>query len=299
MYRSLPSSRINLSDREMATTFAVTAEVRTAPQSTMSLARRLVLGIGPLLMLYVFYSVIRYLVADRGPDLGLANAIAVLDLERRFGINWELDLQMASLPHIWFIRAANWYYVLGFLPMLVGGAMLAAWKAPSALFRWRGIFALSLLMAIVGYTLFPLTPPRLLPDNWGFIDTLQAFGPRYYGDTRGSSLFNAYGRLPSMVNVYAAMPSMHVAWSVIAGALIAASFDRRRWAVILFFLHPSLMALAVVVTANHYLLDVVAGLIVLALAIALDRVYRGYVNRSSVEFEPLANLRRAPSRGEQ
>ena len=246
---------------------------RSDPHANATLARRLCFGIGPLLLLYVFYTVIRFLVADRGPDLGSTNAIQVIDLERRLGIYWEKGVQTASLPHDWLVRIANWYYVLGFLPMLVGGAILAAGRAPSALFHWRGIFALSLLMAIVGYTLFPLTPPRLLPNDWGFVDTLTTYGPRYYGDHSGESLFNGYGRLPSMVNVYAAMPSMHVAWSVIAGALIAASFPRRSLARMVAVLHPILMAIAVVVTANHFLLDVAAGLLVLSLSILSVQLY--------------------------
>lgn len=235
--------------------------------------RRLAAGLGPLLLLYVFYTGIRFLVADRGPDLGLSNALQVIDLERRLGIYWEEGVQTASLPHDWFVRIANWYYVLGFLPMLIGSAVLAAWRAPAALYHWRGIFALSLLMAIVGYTLFPLTPPRLLPNDWGFVDTLTTYGPRYYGDHSGASLFNGYGRLPSLVNVYAAMPSMHVAWSVIASALIAAAFPRRAWSLAVAVLHPTLMAIAVVVTANHFLLDVVAGLLVLSLSIIVLRLY--------------------------
>lgn len=245
---------------------------RTTRQTTPSFVRRLVFSLGPIIVLYAVYSIVRYLVADRGPDLGLANAISVIDLEQRWGIHWELDFQTASLPHSWFIHGANWYYVLGFLPMLVGGAVLSAWRASAALLHWRLVFALSLLMAIVGYTFYPLTPPRLMPESWGFVDTLTIYGPQYYGDHTGASLFNFYGSLPNMVNVYAAMPSMHVAWSVIAGALIAESFDRRRWAVTIAILHPTLMAVSVVVTANHYLLDIVAGLAVLAAAIWLARV---------------------------
>jgi len=260
---------------------------RHDPHAESTLLRRLVSGIGPLLLLYVFYTIVRFLVADRGPNLGLTNALQVIDLERRLGIYWEKGAQAASLPHDRFVQIANWYYVLGFLPMLVGGAVLAAWRAPSALFHWRGIFALSLLMAIVGYTLFPLTPPRLLPIDWGFVDTLTTYGPRYYGDHTGESLFNGYGRLPSMVNVYAAMPSMHVAWSVIAGALIAAAFARRVWALAIAVLHPSLMAIAVVVTANHYLLDVVAGLIVLSLSILSVHLYeRRYDTVGDTELVP-------------
>jgi PAP2 superfamily len=223
--------------------------------------------------LYGFYSILRYLVSDRGPSLGMANAITIIDLERGLGFYHETGVQAATLPHEWLIQFANWYYVLGFLPMLVGSAVLAAWKAPAALNHWRGIFALSLVIAVIGYTFFPLTPPRLLPPEWGFVDTLTTYGPQYYGDHSGASLFNAYGRLPSMVNVYAAMPSMHVAWSVIASALIFASLPNRIWARVVAISHPLIMGVAVIITANHFLLDVVAGLAVLGLAVTCVRAY--------------------------
>jgi hypothetical protein len=274
----------------MASTFMMAVGIdRTARQLNSSFLRRLIVSLGPILVLYAVYSIVRYLVADRGPDLGLTNAVSLIDFEQRWGIDWEQGLQTASLPHHWFIRGANWYYVLGFLPMLVGGAIFGAWRAPAALMHWRLIFALSLLMAIVGYTLYPLTPPRLLPHGWGFVDTLTMYGPRYYGDHTGASLFNGFGALPNMVNVYAAMPSMHVAWSVIAGALIAASFHNRRCAVAIAILHPTLMAIAVIVTANHYLLDIVAGLAVLALAIGLTRVFENRTRDRLAEDEPLVH----------
>src|SRR4029078_1544301 len=87
--------------------------------------------------------------------------------------------------------------------------------------------------------------------------------PKYYGYTHGSSFFNAYGRLPSMVNVYAAMPSMHLAWSIIAGALLISAVQGRWWAWLLGVMPPWLMGIAVIVTANHYLLDVVVGVLAL------------------------------------
>jgi membrane-associated phospholipid phosphatase len=70
-----------------------------------------------------------------------------------------------------------------------------------------------------------------------------------------------------MVNEYAAMPSMHVAWSAIAGIMLALVIGRR-WAWGIAAAHPTMMAFTVVVTANHYVMDVVGGLFVLALSIA-------------------------------
>ena len=229
--------------------------------------RRVAVGMAPMLVLYVAYSVVRWLVRARGPIDGLRNAREVLDLERRLGMDWERTLQRVSLPHELLITAANWYYAAGFLPVIVGLAALAAWRAPLAFRWWRRVFAVTLLMALVGFVLFPLAPPRMLPSSEGFVDTLTAYGPRYYGDADGRGLFNGFGAFPSLVNVYAAMPSMHVAWSAIAGALLAASLPGRRWAVLVGLLHPVLMGVAVIVTANHYVLDVVIGALVLGLGV--------------------------------
>jgi membrane-associated phospholipid phosphatase len=254
----------------MATTHP-TIEAVAAPRDAPNISdsRRVVFGLAPLLLLYALYSVVRFLVSDRGPIAGAHHARSVLHLERWLRIDLELGIQREVLPRAWLIHAANWYYAYGFLPVLVSCAVLGAWKAPAAFAWWRRVFAVSLALALVGYAFYPLTPPRLLPASYGYVDTLLRFGPRYYGDATGSSLFNLYGSIPSTVNVYAAMPSMHVAWSVVAAALFWIIAGRRRWATLLAILHPCLMAFAVVATANHYVVDVVAGLAVLLAAILI------------------------------
>jgi hypothetical protein len=173
-------------------------------------------------VLYVIYTAVRWLVADRGPKVGGEHARSLLEIEQKMGLDWELRVQQATVHHEWLVQAANNYYVYGFLPVLVFCTILGAWRAPAAFAWWRSVFAISLMLALVGFAAFPLTPPRLLPSSYGYVDTLLLYGPHYYGDATGSSLFNAYGSIPSVVNVYAAMPSMHIAWSIIAGALLIA-----------------------------------------------------------------------------
>lgn len=221
-----------------------------------------------MLLLYILYTVVRFLVKDRGPVEGIRNGYDILHLERRLGLAWEGGLQEYLLPHEWLVKAANWYYVIGFLPVILVCASIAALLDFQTFLWWRRRFALTMLIALLGFALYPLAPPRMLP---GMVDTLMVYGPQYYGDVEGSSLFNAYGRLPSMVNVYAAMPSMHVAWSIIAGALLVSSFKGRWWAWTLGAGHPVLMGVAVVVTANHYLLDVVVGVLALVGALLVIR----------------------------
>ncbi len=248
---------------------------RRFPPSADSV-RLIVSGIAPLLVLYAIYTIIRWLIADRGPRLGLANAIRVLRFERWLHLDFELRLQTEALRSIPFVKIANWYYVAGFLPVLVAAGAFAAVAVPSVFLWWRRVFGVSLIIAIAGYTLYPLTPPRLLPASFGFVDTLLRYGPHYYGNANGASLFNAYGSVPSAVNVYAAMPSMHVAWSAVAGILFAAALRYRWWAVTFAVIHPLAMAVAVIVTANHYVVDILAGLLVLGVSVPIATWTRGW-----------------------
>jgi hypothetical protein len=247
---------------------ALPSEQTPAAKSQPSYVGHVFRGMLPVISLYALYTAVRFAVRDRGPTHGMANASEVLRIEQFLRIDWESWIQTVQLPHRWLVLAANWYYVVGFLPVVIIVSCLAAVRDYPGFLRWRERFALTLIIALVGFATYPLAPPRMLPY---MVDTLTTYGPRYYGDTAGSSLFNAYGRIPSLVNAYAAMPSMHVAWSIVAGALLIRAFRRARWAIVLGVLHPVLMAWAVITTANHFLLDVVIGIVALLLAIALLR----------------------------
>ncbi|HET8522307.1 MAG TPA: phosphatase PAP2 family protein [Thermomicrobiales bacterium] len=240
---------------------------RDTQSESRSSRRRVVASLAPLALLYCIYMLVRFIVSGRGPEVGDRHAEWILDLEQSLHLNWEHGLQGTAIAHHWLIAFANRYYAYGLLPVLVLCAVLSAWRARAAFAWWRTAFIVSLGFAMVGFALYPLTPPRLLAAGDGFVDTLLLYGPHYYGDAAGNSLFNAYGSLPNMVNSYAAMPSMHIAWSIIAVMLFSAAFHYRRWTWPIVIFHPLFMAFAVIATGNHYVLDVFAGVAVLAAGI--------------------------------
>ena len=117
-------------------------------------------------------------------------------------------------------------------------------------------------IALLGYWFLPTAPPRFALD--GAVDVL----------TTDPTLFARSVPQSGLVNLYAAMPSLHAAWSVwVALALwrllgTGPAGVRLRplvWA------YPLLTTAVVVVTANHYLLDVAAGA---GLLLACDLVVR-------------------------
>ncbi len=186
-------------------------------------------------LFYLLYSVTRNLFGSAGGGStthALHNAERVIRLEQWLGIFREQEVQSWFLGWPWFLRFWNIYYgTLHFVvPIGVLVVLFRRWPADYRL--WRNTLAFTTGLALLGFSLFPLMPPRLLCDclygggaasERGFVDTLERFGGLWTFDS---------GTMKSISNQYAAMPSLHVAWSLwCAFALIPRL--RRRWAKVL------------------------------------------------------------------
>ncbi|MER5882760.1 phosphatase PAP2 family protein [Streptomyces sp. NPDC001941] len=123
---------------------------------------------------------------------------------------------------------------------------------------------LSTLMGLVGFTLLPTCPPRLLDAGHGFVDTMAQYSA--YGWWGGEA--SAPRGLGGMTNQYAAMPSLHVGWALWCGVLLF-RYGRTPLLRALGVAYPLLTLLVVMGTANHYFLDAVAGAAVMGLGFLL------------------------------
>jgi hypothetical protein len=126
------------------------------------------------------------------------------------------------------------------------------------------IYATAVALAI--HIAYPVAPPRMFP-RLGFVDTGLRFGQSAYGP-RGSD---------RIANEFAAMPSLHVGWAFLLAVAVIATFRSRwRW---LALMHPAVTMFVVVVTANHFWLDGVAGALLAAAGLVAARgtttPYRG------------------------
>nr|MCW2727236.1 glycerophosphodiester phosphodiesterase [Aeromicrobium sp.] len=155
----------------------------------------------------------------------------------------------------------NWVYIWGHWPVIIATMVWLVARHSDIFRRLRDAMMISGAVGMVIFATFPVAPPRLADP--GMIDTV-------------SERSHAYRVLqpPAFVNQYAAMPSLHAGWDLLIGISIVAAASTVALKIIGFSM-PILMALAVVVTANHYVLDVVAGvalvLVAHALALALER----------------------------
>ncbi|MEU1166883.1 bifunctional glycosyltransferase 87/phosphatase PAP2 family protein, partial [Streptomyces sp. NPDC005921] len=132
-------------------------------------------------------------------------------------------------------------------------------------YRWaRTALGFATGFALIGFWLYPLAPPRLMP-GLGIIDTVH--GPQNFAKPD-------YGTLTQLTNQYAAMPSLHFGWSLWCGIVIAVVAPKW-WMKALGLLHPLLTVSAIIATGNHWVLDAVGGAVVVGAGFGVGYLLQG------------------------
>jgi len=218
-----------------------------------------------VLSFYVVYSTIRNLFGSESISAAdaLANAERIIDLERSIGLYRELGLQQAFVDHRWFIQFWNLFYGTFHFAVTVFALVWVYRRFPHLYARHRSTFLCTTGLALFGFALFPLMPPRLLSDCGEFGGCLATLHP--YMDTvaevGGLWSFDS-GTMQRVTNQYAAMPSLHFAWATWC-ALVIWPIVSNRMTRVLVAAYPIATLFAVIVTGNHFWLDAVGGLVVL------------------------------------
>jgi hypothetical protein len=206
-----------------------------------------------LATLFLVYSAGRQ-IAARHTGSAFDHADEVLAVQNWLHLPNEASIQHWALKFPHLIESANLYYASVHAPLTAAVLLwLSIWR-PKAYphVRWTMVSVTGL--ALVGHIAFPLAPPRMMP---GFVDTGLRFGQSVYGPEHSGG----------PVNQFAAMPSLHVGWAaLIALSMILITRSKWRW---LWLAHPIITFAVVVVTANHYWLDGIVVLILLAVSLPL------------------------------
>jgi hypothetical protein len=212
----------------------------------MERARNGLAEFGLMVALFMMYFTTRGIAAGK-EAVAFANAHSVMNLERRLGLFREMGLQAWVLTEPAVARLLNFVYAYTHMTALI---TFAAWVFIFHNDRYqaiRNVFLTILGSGLTVYILYPLAPPRLFPYT-GFVDTLSLYSGINYEDQSVAMLYNPF----------AAMPSLHVAFALFTGiGLIWVGRRAIHW--VLGISYPILMATAVVGTANHYILDAIAG----------------------------------------
>ncbi|AZS87674.1 phosphatase PAP2 family protein [Streptomyces griseoviridis] len=212
---------------------------------------------------YWTYSLIRNAVPEQRAE-ALRNADWIWRIEHDLGIAVEDSVNHAVNAVSWLIVGMNYYYATLHFVITLGVLVWLYRCHPGRYAAARLVLFATTGVALVGYYLFPLAPPRLM-NGGDFVDTVSVH------QTWGSM---ASGDLKHMSNQYAAMPSMHIGWSLWCGLTIFA-LASVPWARVLGLLYPAVTLLVIVATANHFWLDAVGGVLCLAFGFAVSRLWYG------------------------
>ena len=193
-----------------------------------------------------------------GPGGALARGRWIWHLERTLRLPSETALQHLFLPHPLLVQAFNLYYDVLHFPVLIGCLIwMFVWHRDLYIRRRTTLAVFTGACLLV--QLVPVAPPRMIPGT-GMVDTAVLYHQSVYQTTAGFD--------PDQLS---AMPSVHVGWAIlVAIMIISGARSRWRWLAILY---PVATTLAVVVTANHYWMDAIVAAAILALVLALTRIW--------------------------
>jgi hypothetical protein len=207
---------------------------------------------------YIMYDLTRYLVEGK-TSIAMLHGHDLVRLEHQLGMAPERALNEVFSSHLALGLAADYIYAT--LHYIITPVVLVwMWRRHSSAYgHARTVLMVATILALVGYSLYPVAPPRLLSGD--FIDTMAKFS--HYG--WWSNAASAPRGLGADTNQFAAMPSLHVGWALWCGVMLA-RHGKHRTTKVFGIAYPVVLSLDVMVTANHYLLDVVAGVGVMGLA---------------------------------
>lgn len=207
--------------------------------------RQIVREIAVIAVAITLYFGVRGMITTRvGP--AYQNAVRVIDLEKSADIFVEPRLQRAVISHDWLADALGAIYIYGHWPVLIATLLWLLIRHRETYQKFRNAMLLSGAVGLVIFAVFPVAPPRFL-TGYGFVDTVTDRIPAY-----------RVLQPPGFTNQYAAVPSLHFGWNLLMGIAwfrVSGSRAGKLFGVIM----PPLMFMAIVLTANHFIFDGIAG----------------------------------------
>ncbi|MEU4036562.1 phosphatase PAP2 family protein [Streptomyces collinus] len=223
-----------------------------------------------ILLVYGCYTAGR-LLARGDVSSAVDHGLAILRFEKALHLNAENPLNRLFTREPWLgVPADFWYASLHYV--VTPAVLVWLFRARAEHYRAARTWLMtSTFFGLIGFTLLPTCPPRLLSAGHGFVDTMAHYSS--YGWWGGEA--SAPRGMGGMTNQYAAMPSLHVGWALWCGIMLW-RFGGTRLTKVCAVAYPLLTAVVVMGTANHYFLDAVAGVAVMGVGLLLaPRVTRG------------------------
>jgi PAP2 superfamily len=191
--------------------------------------------------------------------VALKHGRSLLDLEQTLGIAPERTLNHWLAAQHTLGKVLSYYYDNAHFVVTFALLGWLWWRRADIYRPLRSTLVCVNLIGLLVFWLYPVAPPRMLGGFTDVVASSHTFGSWHTGS------------LATDADQLAAMPSLHIAWAVWCG-LALWRVSRRRWVRALALLYPCFTAFVVLCTANHYLLDLLAGAATAVLALAAVRL---------------------------
>ena len=222
---------------------------------------------------YLSYQAVRSL-ADRDPAKAFVNGFRVIGLEQRITPHlFEQTAQRIADSSGWLLTAAAWTYWNSEFTVIGLTLLWVYLRRHEQFARFRNTILLANMFGLIGYAVVPTAPPWMFP-SYGFVDGVN----------------HSHGLLGALANPYAAMPSLHAADALVVGVYLFRA-SRGWWSKALWAFWPVWVWFCVLATANHFWLDVAAGIGVAAVSLVIvSKVPLLAGRRRPAAETPIANL---------
>ncbi len=191
--------------------------------------------------------------------LAIDHARGLLHVEQTLHLDPELALDRWLAGHHTLGLILSDYYDNAHFLVTLGLLGWLWWRRADVYRPLRNSLVVVNLLGFAVFWLYPVAPPRMLK---GFTDVVASTGA--FGSWHN-------GALASEADQLAAMPSLHIAWAVWCTVALW-QISERRWVRVMAIVYPCLTALAVLATGNHFVLDLLGGLVAIATAMAIVRL---------------------------
>jgi hypothetical protein len=219
---------------------------------------------------YGIYTVIRNRgVATDNVSVAFNHAKQIIHAEEVLKSFHEATIQGWFIEWRGFMEFWNVFYGSAHFIVTALALILLFRRMPARYPLWRNTLAATTGLALVGFWMYPLMPPRLLPASYEFVDSLKVIGGLWNFDS---------GAMAKISNQYAAMPSLHCAWAMWSSCVLW-PMVRRWWLRALIVIYPWLTLFCIVVTANHYWLDAAGGALMLGIGYLVATVITRWAAR--------------------
>ena len=212
---------------------------------------------------YELYSLVRN-AAPSHERLAFHRAVDLLAFERRAHVAFEHSVNAFVAGQHALAYVCNYYYATLHFVVTISVMVWLYRRHPLRYRSLRTALLATNVVALLGFWLFALAPPRMLRSQ-GFVDTVVQF--HTWGSWGSSSIDSAS-------NQFAAMPSLHIGWALWC-AVVLVRVARRTWVRVLGAIYPLTTTFVIVGTANHFVLDAVGGVVVLVLGFVVQWALSG------------------------